>query len=433
MEKNCVSMENGKKNGKVFNRDFIMVVVGQIISLFGNSILRFALPLYLLNQTGSSSLFGVVVACSFVPMIVLGPVGGIFADRVNKKNIMVILDFATAVLTFAFAMMLGNFDVVWLILVTMMILYGIQGAYQPAVQSSIPVLVPQENIMQANAIINLVNSFSGLIGPVVGGALFAFFGVYPILYVSIVCFMASAVMEIFIRIPFEKKKSCGNIFAIGFSDIRESLGYMVHEKPIILKLCFIVAVVNFFLTALVIIGLPVLITQILGFEPETANRLYGYAEGVIAAGSLVGGMSAGILSKRLKVKNGYKTLLFCALTLLPIGLAVFLNISNTSAYFLIMISCFVMMILATLFSVQIISYLQIIAPNDMIGKIISCASCIGMCATPLGQVIYGWLFEVFSGNVYVVIFVAMAITCLISVGARGIFLELEEIMSGENL
>ncbi|MGN1033309.1 MAG: MFS transporter, partial [Intestinibacter sp.] len=255
MENDCVSM----KNGKIFNRDFIMVVVGQIVSLFGNSILRFALPLYLLNQTGSSSLFGMVVACSFVPMIVLGPVGGIFADRVNKKNIMVILDFATAVLTFVFAVMLGNFDVVWLILATMMILYGIQGAYQPAVQSSIPVLVPQENIMQANAIINLVNSFSGLIGPVVGGALFAFFGVYPILYVSIACFVASAVMEIFIKIPFEKKESEGNIFAIGFSDIRESLGYMVHEKSIILKLCLIFAAINFFLSALMIIGLPVLV------------------------------------------------------------------------------------------------------------------------------------------------------------------------------
>lgn len=429
MKKDSISM----KQEKIFNRNFTMVVIGQIISLFGNSILRFALPLYLLNQTKSSSLFGVVVACSFIPMIVLGPIGGIFADRVNKKNIMVILDFLTAVLTFVFTLLLGNLNVVWLILITMMVLYGIQGAYQPAVQSSIPVLVPQENIIQANATINLVNSFSSLIGPVVGGALFAFFGIYPILYVSIVCFVASAIMEMFIKIPFEKKESKGNIFAIGFSDIKESLNYMIHEKPIIFKLCLVVAVINLFLTALVIIGLPVLVTQILNFEPETANRLYGYAEGAIAAGSLVGGMSAGLLSQKLKAKNGYKTLLFCALTLMPIGLAVFLPISDMAAYLLIMVSCFFMMILATLFSVQIVSYLQIIAPNDMIGKIISCASCIGMCATPLGQVIYGGLFDVFNEKIYIVIFVAMAITCLISLKSRKTFLELDDIMHTENL
>ena len=75
------------------NRNFIMVVLGQIVSLFGNAILRFALPLYLLSETGSAALFGIVSACAFIPMIVLAPVGGIFADRVNKRNIMVILDF----------------------------------------------------------------------------------------------------------------------------------------------------------------------------------------------------------------------------------------------------------------------------------------------------------------------------------------------------
>ncbi|MGN0733028.1 MAG: MFS transporter, partial [Emergencia sp.] len=68
----------------MWNRNFIMILVGQIISLFGNGILRFALPLYLLNETGSAALFGVVTACAFIPMIVLGPIGGILADRVNK-------------------------------------------------------------------------------------------------------------------------------------------------------------------------------------------------------------------------------------------------------------------------------------------------------------------------------------------------------------
>ena len=98
--------------------------------------------------------------------------------------------------------------------------------------------------------------------------------------------------------------------------------------------------------------------------------------------------------------------IFCQLIkIIPIGLAVFLSISDMATYLLIMVSCFVMMILAMLFSVQIVSYLQIIAPNDMICKIISCASCIGMCATPLGQVIYGGLFDVFNEKIYIVIFI----------------------------
>ena len=71
---------------KLFRRDFTLVVIGQIISLFGNAILRFALPLYLLRETGSSTLFGVVTACSFAPMVILSMAGGVLADRVNKRK-----------------------------------------------------------------------------------------------------------------------------------------------------------------------------------------------------------------------------------------------------------------------------------------------------------------------------------------------------------
>ena len=76
-------------------KDFILGVIGQIISLFGSAVLRFALPLYLLWETGSAILFGLVTACSFLPMIVLSFLGGGLADRVNKHNIMVFFNFGT--------------------------------------------------------------------------------------------------------------------------------------------------------------------------------------------------------------------------------------------------------------------------------------------------------------------------------------------------
>lgn len=89
-------------NSKLFSRDFALVVIGQIISLFGNAIIRFALPLYLLNQTGSSALFGTVTALAFIPSILLAPVGGIIADRINKRSLWV-LPFTDCSLTSAAA------------------------------------------------------------------------------------------------------------------------------------------------------------------------------------------------------------------------------------------------------------------------------------------------------------------------------------------
>ena len=83
------------------------MVIGQIISLFGNAILHFALPLYLLRETGSSALFGVVTACSFLPMVILSPIGGAVADRVNKRSMMAGLDFFTAGLILMYALIWG--------------------------------------------------------------------------------------------------------------------------------------------------------------------------------------------------------------------------------------------------------------------------------------------------------------------------------------
>ncbi|MGN0484878.1 MAG: MFS transporter [Lachnospiraceae bacterium] len=413
---------------KMWNRNFIMVVLGQIISLFGNAILRFALPLYLLNETGSAALFGVVSACAFIPMIVLSPIGGIFADRVNKRNIMVVLDFSTALLVLAVILLLGKMNLVTLLLCALFILYGINGAYQPAVQASIPALLSSEHIMQGNAVINLVSSFAGLIGPVIGGALFGFYGIMPILYVSVVCFLLSATMEIFIQIPFEKKPAQGNIFAIGFGDLKDSFRYIHKERPLIMQFSLAVAAINMILSALIIIGLPVIVTQMLDFDSETANRLYGYAEGAMAMGSLCGGMGAGIFAGKMKTRNGYLFLLYDAFTVIPIGLAIMLPIPAKVSYAIILVSCFFMMFLATLFSIQIMSYLQIIVPETLIGKVVSCAMCIGMCATPIGQAIYGGLFELLKENVFVLFFAAAVLIGGLAFAMKKAFLGLEELV-----
>ena len=84
---------------QVFSRDFTLVVIGQIISLFGNA--------NLLRETGSSALFGVVTACSFLPMVILSPIGGAVADRVNKRSMMAGLDFFTAGLILMYALVRG--------------------------------------------------------------------------------------------------------------------------------------------------------------------------------------------------------------------------------------------------------------------------------------------------------------------------------------
>jgi MFS family permease len=411
-----------------FSKDFILVVIGQLISIFGNQIVRFALPLYLLNQTGSSVLFGTILAVSFIPMILLFPVGGIIADRVNKKNIMVILDFSTGILIILFYLLLGKIDIVPLMAITMIILFGIQGAYQPAVKASVPALVETEYIMQANSIVDVINSLSSMAGPVIGGILFSIFGLTPILYVAVFCFFASAIMEIFIHIPFEKRQAKRNIFVTGFGDLKESFNFLFKEQPVMSKATFIYASTNLLLIPLILIGVPVLITQHLGFETNTANRLYGYAQGVIAGGAVLGGLIAGVFSKKLTLKSSPFILIGCALSVLLAGVALHTLKSPFGIYIIMSIGAGLLVLLSTLFQIQIMTCFQILTPNELIGKIVSVVICVCFCASPFGQFIYGIVFEYIERGTYIPFYVAGLIMIGISIFTRRIFYGIDDLI-----
>lgn len=407
-------------NEGLFQRDFSLVVAGQIISLFGNNILRFALPLYLLQKTGSAALFGVVSACSFLPMIVLAPVGGIVADRVNKRNIMVLLDFATAVLILIFSMALGKAALVPLLIATLMILYGIQGAYQPAVQASLPLLVSMEQIMPANAVINQVNSLAALLGPVIGGMLYGAWGLPPILTVSGICFLCSAIMEIFIRMPFKAQPLKEKVWNVVKGDLRDSVHFIRYRKPVLAKVILLICAFNLFMSAMIIIGLPVLITQTLGMS----SKLYGFSQGMLAAGGLAGGIFAGIFSSRLSLKKAHLLLLFCGLGLMPIGLCLAFGLSNMACYLIITAMNFLLMCASAVFTVQMLTFVQIETPQELIGKVISCLMALSMCAQPIGQAMYGILFQRFAGQPWLVVIGAALASALIALLSKGAFQEM---------
>ena len=406
---------------KLFSKDFTLVVIGQIISLFGNATIRFALPLYLLNLTGSSALYGTVTACAFIPAILLSPVGGIVADRINKRNIMVILDFFTAAVILAFTLLMNGANLILLLTVTLMLLYGIAGAYQPSVQASIPALADQDNFMAANSIINTISSFASLIGPVLGGVLYSAYGLKPVLWVCMVCFLMSAVMEIFIKIPFQKQASDGGILKTARTDFAESIHFIRKEKPVIGKAVLVICGINLFLAAMIIVALPYLVTEVLDIEPSQANRLYGFAQGALAAGGLAGGIGAGVFASKLAIHKSGNLVIACAACVFPIGVSLILFSSAIINYIVVTVCCFLIMVCSTLFTVQMMSFIQTETPQNLIGKVIAVIFTVSMCAQPLGNAFYGVLFEICKGCEFVPVLFSGVVSLIIAINARNIF------------
>lgn len=402
---------------KLFSKDFILVVIGQIISLFGNAILRFALPLYLLRETGSAALFGIVTACSFLPMIVLSFLGGILADRVNKRNIMVSLDFLTATIIILLFLALGKLPIVPLFIIVLMLLYGISGTYQPTVQASIPSLVTNENILSAGAIVNQIGALAGLLGPIVGGILFGAFGITFILVISIICFLASAIMEIFIHIPFEKRNNDIGVATIIKSDFHDSTNYIKTEKPILIKIIGLIAIFNLILSAMLIVGTPVLIVDTL----EMNDRLLGLAQGALALGGFCGGILTAVFSKKLKLVNAHRLLLLSSLSVGIMAIPLLFHMTSMISYIVITAASFVIMGLVTMFSVQMVATVQTETPPELVGKVIALMMSLSMCTQPIGQAMYGMAFDRFANNTGVILLIVAILSVVISLVSKKIF------------
>lgn len=404
----------------LFTRDFSLVVIGQIISLFGNAILHFALPLYLLRETGSIALFGAVNACSFVPMILMGPIGGTAADRVHKGRIMVGLDFLTAGLTVCYILLWGRAPLVPLVIVTLMLLYAIAGAYQPAVQASLPLLLAPDRLTQGNAVINMVNTLANLLGPALGGVIFGLWGLGPILTIGGVCFFCSAVMELFIRVPHERRPRTAGVLATVGRDLGESWRYISRERPVFLSVTLVLSAFNLILSAVMIVGVPAIVAQVLGMS----DARMGLTQAAMGLGGLLGGLLAGLLGARLKPRHGSVCLLACAGVAGLMGLAVLPGVPVQVSYWAITLLSMLAMSVAMLFTVVLLTLVQTQVPGQLLGKVIACVQAVANCASPLGQAGYGLLFDTLSP--WAVLLGAALLSALVALRSRRVFQRLEE-------
>lgn len=392
----------------LISRSFVSLVIVQIASLFGSAVLRFALPLYVLDLTESATLMAAVTAAAWLPYIVLTPIGGVAADRVNKKRIMAALDAVMAATCVVYLGFEGAIDLVGLSVFALVVLYAAQSVYQPTVQATVPFLVPRQGVVRATAVVSQISALSGLVGPVVGGLVFGLFGIGPVVAVSGVAFALSAVLIVaMVRIPRDAvERSDAGVVRTVLGDISESLSFLRHDRPVILKAIFLAAGINLTLTAFILVGTPVIVTQVLGLP----NQYMGFAEGALALGGLAGGIAVGALASRLKIERAPLLLLLATLALVPVAAGLGVPMDPLVAYGVLVASLFASMACATMFSIQAVSFVQMETPGHLVGKVIALMMSLANCAQPVGQLVYGGLFDALRADLVPVVLGTAAVS-----------------------
>lgn len=406
---------------KLFTKNFTLLILGQLTSLFGNFILKLALSMYILDATGSAAIFAGILSAATIPAILLSPVGGILADRADRRNIMVALDALTFVSVLGTALFLTEKNAIVLI-GTLLIILSVLGAFEtPTVQACIPAMLQGDNIMKGNAIVNQAASVSYLIAPLLGGVLYSMFGLKPVMYASVVCFFITALFECFITLSdrhMQKKVSVPEMIK---QDFLSGIQYMVKEQKDIGKMLLLTAFVRFFVMGIAIVGLPFLVRTVLGFNA----KYYGAAESASAVATIMGSIAAGALSEKLKIHKLSALTAFIGIFIIPPGIVFLLPAGATLKYVVTIVSFCGMQIVISIFSIFAVSIIQQRTPNHFMGKVMAYTSAVTLCVQPLGQTVYGFLFDRFQSTVYLVLIPTGMIVWIVGLCTGSFFRKME--------
>ncbi len=407
---------------KLFTKNFVLLILGQLTSLFGNFILKLALSMYVLEVTGSATIFAAILSVATIPTIVLSPLGGILADRADRRNIMVALDGLTGVAVLCATLLLSESNALIVISVLLVIL-SVLGAFEtPTVQACIPTMLQGDNIMKGNAVVNQVASLSYLVAPMLGGVLYATFGLKPVMYASVVCFFITALFECFIKLSYRHSSGKGGVLSVVKQDFLSSMQYILKEQTNISKMLLLTAISRFFVMGITIVGLPFIVRTVL----ELNAQYYGAAESALAIATILGSIAAGFLTEKLQIHKLSVLLASMGIFIIPAGIVFLCPVNPIIKYVITIVSFCGMQIVISIFSIFVVSLIQQRTPNHLIGKVMAYTSTITLCVQPMGQIVYGFLFDRFINMIYLCLIPTGIIVCAVGLSATGFFKKMEE-------
>lgn len=388
-------------------RDFRLLVAGLGISLFANLMLRFAMSMWVLDETGSAAAFASILTASILPTILLSPLGGVMADRTNRRTVMVALDALSAVTVLVCATI---FSAAGFNLAAIAVMQVVLDAMEtPTVQAALPQMFRShgEDVMRrAMAVVNVVNQTSTLVPAVLGGVLYAAVGAMPMMEITIVGFGAAAVVECFIRLGAPDRGDVGRVTAV--DDLRAAGRFLTRERPHVLHLVLICAALNFLVTGYAEVGFPYMVRTVLGF----GSTAYGLAYGLVGASGLLGALVGGRVARSLSMRRFPMAIAAFSLTILPQALAMTIPAGGVMRLAVLTASTCGTMIAITLANLIAVPAIQMGCPEDMTGKVMSLALSASMCAQPLGQIAYGWAYSIYPAGAVLAVTFALATAML---------------------
>lgn len=391
------------------NKNILLLTGSQLFSVLGTTLMQFAISLYVLDITKSLWTFSFITALAIIGRVICLPICGILTDRLPKKKIMLVMD--TSYLIFAFLYYLVTpleHGILFIGILT--VLLGMISAFEtPVVQSAIPLLCTSEQVPQTNSIISGIGILGGIFGPILAGMVYQFERMHLIFIWSGILFLLAILCEIILQIPLVQRAATNaSIFKIVQEDFAETITFL-REKVVILQICLVALLLNLFLSSFI----QVMIPYISRIQLQVTDGQFGLMNTCFAIGGLLGTIFYGIKGKSISYQWIYYGIFLASFIFLSLLFPLHWMNGGLASFWTMLVIVSIIMAFFSFISLQLIVYIQMNIPTDFLGRVMAFVMVLAAAAMPLGQLIYGGLGSLLTGDATMWLIVGVSCVSLV--------------------
>ncbi len=365
-----------------WKKNIILFLASQIVSIFGSSLVQYAIMWHITLTTQSGIMMTISIICGFLPTFFLSPFAGVWADRYNRKLLIVLADAMIAVATLILAILFlqGHYSI-WMLFIASAVRAVGAGVQTPAVGALIPQIVPEEQLTRVNAINGSIQSMVMLVSPMLSGALLTMSTIEVIFFIDVVtAAIAIAILLFFLNVPTHEKAKEAQAISY-FADLGQGFAY-IRKNDYIMRF-FQFCALFFILVSPVAFLTPLQVARSFG---EDVWRLTAI-EITFAVGMMLGGV---VMASWGGFKNRIHTMAFSAIVM---GLCTII-LGWVPLFSLYLLFMGIWGIVMPFFNTPSTVLLQERVEEAFMGRVFGVLGMINSVMMPIGMLIFGPLADI---------------------------------------
>jgi len=365
--------------GDDWQRNFFPMWIGQVLSLIGSRVVQFALIWYLAQTTGSATTLALAALVGLVPEILLGPIAGAYVDRWDRQMVMIVADGAVALASWGLAYLFWADAVeIWVIYIILFI-RSIGGSFHlPAMQASISLMVPEEQLTRVNGLNQMVSGVLTIAGPALGAFMLLLLPYYGIMLVDVATAILAIFLLMLVNVPLPDREEPGHEQPSLWLDLREGMGYLLGWRGLMIMVGM--AMLTRLLLTPAYTLLPLMVS---GYFNGPPGQL-GLLEGFLGLGMLAGGVI-------LSLWGGFKRRIYTTMAgfvVLGIGLLV-MGLAPAGLFVIALAGVLVIGLAVPLVDGPMMAILQATVDPNIQGRVFSLMGSLVGLAAPIGLILAG--------------------------------------------